>query len=255
MTRNELLDLARGDLVAFIDADDYVYPTYLERLYQALYNEKADMGMCGVQKFSGEFPTEIHKDDKQTIRLISGREAYLELYGPDRERFTVSWGKLWRKECFAGLRYREDKICEDLFLSHRLYEQTKRVAVLDTPLYAYYRNYNGIMRSPYSIRRYDEVRAYEDGVAFFSQRKDEALMRLAARERELCIAYHYFRACKAGLKKQIPLPYRISRREAFKRLRVNLTDDQYEYFLIDYYPNYIKLRAYFRHILRKRKPD
>jgi glycosyltransferase involved in cell wall biosynthesis len=34
--RNALMDIARGDFVAFVDDDDRVTPDYVERLYQAL---------------------------------------------------------------------------------------------------------------------------------------------------------------------------------------------------------------------------
>ena len=44
--RNRALMLAKGDFVAFIDADDYVEKDYIEKLYKALHKYRADISVC-----------------------------------------------------------------------------------------------------------------------------------------------------------------------------------------------------------------
>ncbi|AFL75874.1 glycosyltransferase [Thiocystis violascens] len=47
--RNQALKKIRGELVAFLDADDWWAPTALEKLYASLIASNADMAYCGWQ--------------------------------------------------------------------------------------------------------------------------------------------------------------------------------------------------------------
>ncbi len=67
--RNRALRLIKGELVAFLDADDWWDATALEKLYAALVAAKADLAYCGWQNV-GEgvhsapyVPPEYEKDD------------------------------------------------------------------------------------------------------------------------------------------------------------------------------------------------
>ena len=45
--KNFGLDNAVGELITFIDADDYVEPDYLEKLYSLLMETESDISSCG----------------------------------------------------------------------------------------------------------------------------------------------------------------------------------------------------------------
>jgi len=47
--RNLALKQAKGELIAFLDADDYWSPSFLEKLYSALTENNADISYCGWQ--------------------------------------------------------------------------------------------------------------------------------------------------------------------------------------------------------------
>ncbi|MCO5312201.1 MAG: glycosyltransferase [Microthrixaceae bacterium] len=48
-TRNHGIDAARGDYLAFVDADDYVEPTMLEDLHRAAIRLDAEVVACGIR--------------------------------------------------------------------------------------------------------------------------------------------------------------------------------------------------------------
>ena len=67
--RNEAIRVARGDYVAFLDADDWWEPTALEKLHSAISTANADIAYCGWQnvgtgiKADPFVPPEYEKDD------------------------------------------------------------------------------------------------------------------------------------------------------------------------------------------------
>ncbi len=64
--RNAGLDIFRGKYVMFVDADDWVDVSYVEKLYDAIISNVADLSVCGF--------IEWHSDQKQKKhnRLMSG---------------------------------------------------------------------------------------------------------------------------------------------------------------------------------------
>lgn len=47
--RNLALEKASGELVAFLDADDYWEPTFIEKLYKTMTKARAELAYCGWQ--------------------------------------------------------------------------------------------------------------------------------------------------------------------------------------------------------------
>lgn len=79
-------------------------------------------------------------------------------------------GKLYKKKCFdADLRYPVGKIHEDQFVTYRLLFKENGIAVVPEPLYYYYQNPDGIMNSPWTPRRLDELDAMEEQIFFFKK--------------------------------------------------------------------------------------
>ena len=54
--RNHGLRHAKGALIAFLDADDYWHPDFLERMHTALVESHADLAYCGWQNFGNGAP-------------------------------------------------------------------------------------------------------------------------------------------------------------------------------------------------------
>ena len=51
--RNYGLDYADGDVIAFVDSDDYIHPKMYEQMMQAMKESHSDMVICGFQEKAG----------------------------------------------------------------------------------------------------------------------------------------------------------------------------------------------------------
>ena len=76
--RNVGLDHAKGKYVAFVDADDYVEPDYLERLHTNLVTHSVDIASCDYREVtSGEMAKTVIPFVAET-RVVEKKETFFE---------------------------------------------------------------------------------------------------------------------------------------------------------------------------------
>ena len=109
MARNKGLSAARGTLIAWIDADDYMEPEMLARLYHALRKEEADLAVCGyITEETGGKKSGCGVTDAVMDRSCFCRELIL-----DERIHSYLWDKLFRRELFDGVFFPKDRKYED----------------------------------------------------------------------------------------------------------------------------------------------
>ncbi len=143
--RNYALDRCKGEYITCIDADDYVALDMIEKLYAAMRNNKADMVCCRWKNLYEDGRITEAAKRKEPMRVVPREEAFeIMLYQIDTD--VCAWGKLYKKELFAGVRYPEGKLYEDFAVIFSLLEQTETVVFLEYDGYYYLQRESGIMR-------------------------------------------------------------------------------------------------------------
>lgn len=140
--------------ITFVDSDDWIHPEMLSVLYRAVVENKVNVSVCGFLKTSGEVPV---------VKLEQYNGC---LYTPEEFLTSVAWGKLYHRSCFTEIRYPVGRLHEDEFTTYRILFRQEKFAVTNAPLYFYYQNDNGIMRSKWSPRRLDAVEALKEQTDF-----------------------------------------------------------------------------------------
>ena len=131
--RNAGIDASKGDFIAFADSDDYIAADYLQKLYDALVANEADISMCGYYEYHKD---ETYKLGPDFVRTIDRVEA-LELLIKDDVFKSFPWGRLFRKELFDGVRFPVGRNYEDLAINYRLFDKASHVTTITDPLYNY----------------------------------------------------------------------------------------------------------------------
>ena len=151
--RNAGLDCMRGEYVAFVDSDDAVENTYIEKMHGAIKTAETKLALCGVCVIrSDEKPAPVAHDlppviDRVSVLRSIGGQSDINIL------FSVAWNKLYHFSLFSVLRFPVDRIHEDEFIMHHIFHQTPQIAVVPDALYRYYRRDDSIMGE--TQRRYD----------------------------------------------------------------------------------------------------
>ena len=149
--------------ISFVDSDDWIHPRFIEILLSAVQKDKTEIAIGGALWSEGEnLPEEVSEDS-----VLWKTEDY---YAKEPTNATVTWGKLYKKTCFSSIRFPVGRIHEDEYVTYKILFECKYISVVDSPLYAYYQNPAGIMKSKWSPGRLDALEAIEEQIKFFSDR-------------------------------------------------------------------------------------
>lgn len=152
VARNTGLQQARGEFIAFIDADDSVSPDYLEQLLTAI--EGADMAACGYAKLEGESAQPVLLSTSGAVKqqqLIAETLATTGLTGG-------CWNKLLRRSVIKHLDLQFETgihVAEDMLFLLRYYLAIEKANYIGLPLYKYRQHNASMMRRSRAAKRWN----------------------------------------------------------------------------------------------------
>jgi glycosyltransferase involved in cell wall biosynthesis len=114
VARNTALDIAKGDYIGFVDGDDWIEKDMYEQLYDAAVENNADIAMCDIKTFDGEFWLN-HNYFKEII-LLNNDELMYEYI--NSRIFAGPCNKLYKKQLFYNLRFPQFRAREDIYITH-----------------------------------------------------------------------------------------------------------------------------------------
>ncbi len=168
--RNSGIAAARGEYLAFVDADDTVAPGYLSKMLAAAQSSDADMvaaGFCEMQQ-DGSVLQDAAQYLAQQPGTFGGRELFPCFFGPGAIYYTVAWNKLYKAKLWESLRYPEGILHEDDAVAHRLYAACQTVTCINECLYFYRQREGSICRSGVRPGSFDGITAHLDWCRFFA---------------------------------------------------------------------------------------
>ncbi len=157
--RNYGMDVAQGDYITFIDADDLVARQYLEWLCQVACSQHEIIVACRRQIVTSqkiEMPLLVDEPEKRIFRL---EECF---YGGTLGVNVQCWGVLYQHELVKDLRFEENiSIGEDTLFFCEAFLRAGRYTRLESELYYYVQTEESAYRSKFTARKYSEIEAWE----------------------------------------------------------------------------------------------
>ncbi len=146
--RNAGIEAARGQYLAFMDADDTMDPDIYEKAYQALKGGSRDMAVWGVTEEyfdrAGELAytnvIALPDADCDTRQKVQDTVILLE----EKILFGYQWNHFYRMELVRDhrIRFEESVIYEDYFFNLEIAKHIRSMAVLSAPGYHYKKRMN-----------------------------------------------------------------------------------------------------------------
>lgn len=143
-TRNVGLKYSNGEYIVFVDSDDWIAPTMIEKLLRTEIAQKADIVAC---------ENEFVFDDRIITPKTSGKlicqtqDEALKTLLDDRKFRSRTWGRIYRSCLWQDVYFPVGTTYEDVSTVYKVYLKSSRVVLLDECLYSYNQRYNSIVHS------------------------------------------------------------------------------------------------------------
>lgn len=153
--RNAALDVARGDLIAFVDSDDYLAANMFEYLNRHMVSG-VDLVECGFVSVSGDEAPFV--PEAKTVQTYTA-EAAMKEHIQDRYFRQLIWNKLYRRQILDGVRFPEEKGIDDEFFTYQAIGNARKLVRTDAVLYAYRQQSSSVMHTLNVRQRLQAVKA------------------------------------------------------------------------------------------------
>jgi len=133
--RNRGLAAATGDLIGFVDGDDYVEPQMFEHMVTLMRGYDADISVCGrfYEYVNTTLKDEPHREGPE---LMDGESA-LAMVMMGEGFFLHCWDKLYKRELWEGITFPIDSYVEDRIVVDKVLSKAGRLIYDRTPMYHY----------------------------------------------------------------------------------------------------------------------
>ena len=151
--RNEGIEAATGEYLAFVDSDDWIEPDAYEHMLGLM--EKYDAKLVCAGRYDVDGAT-----GEKTIGLCPPKEECITAEEMVGRIFlwdncdSSACDKLYHRSLLEGFRYPQGKVCEDVPVTYKIVLQAERVVMCNKPIYNYYHRPDSITTASISEKTF-----------------------------------------------------------------------------------------------------
>lgn len=200
-SRQRALELATADYICFIDADDYLLPTYVEHLLMKITTDKADVCLCSTlfmdqEERRIEIYTKLYRCKEAGAPIRLSTKMLNNGDCPINITLSDSWNKMYRREFLISSKVK--------FILPKGYNGTDSVfnqkLAFHEPIYTAVSSeeYVHVIYTDSAVHRKNR-RLFEGFLIIFGQLMNEASVTNKAKDLNKYFSVSYCQCLKAGI--------------------------------------------------------
>lgn len=169
--RNTGLKYAKGEYITFVDADDWVEPTYINKLLLSCKKNKCEITLCSRVVENGIQSKEIFFDD-----VIDEKCEKTEEFIPSSNHlYGAVWGGIYAYSVVKNVSFDENiYFGEDMVFISTIIKKSKNICRINDTLYHYWKNPNesSLSKGDFSEKRISNLKAYRKTATIFEYNRN-----------------------------------------------------------------------------------
>lgn len=176
----EQVDFSHG-YVAFVDIDDYIHPTYFEKMYNMLTQNSVDIVWVDVINTheSTGFQFDESSFNNHTDKIYTAKEVLLR--EDWRIMYSMTWGKLYKAKYWENVRFPKNcRYFQDGATVFKALYQADKILKTDMKLYYYYYSPESATRSNMSeLKCRCGLLTCTEKIEFYEKNQEKELLDMA----------------------------------------------------------------------------
>lgn len=167
--RNLALDRANGQLITFVDCDDYLAPDMYQYLY-SLMDEQTDIVECEYEMVYDD--NAVFNQGGDEVMACTPVEA-MRYNIRDTAFRQIVWNKLYRRETIGEIRLPDGTRNDDEFFTYQVVGRARKLIHSSRQLYAYRQQPDSVMHQNFTLKNLEGIQAHGVRLEYLRQNMPE----------------------------------------------------------------------------------